>query len=174
MRVKKTSGEILFREAQYFRQTWLWVLLISSGLVPLLLVIVLSMDTKSQETPAPVWIVPLVAGIQLINAGCFYFTKLETIITTAGIYYRWAPWFGKYRFLDKTSIRNVQVLKYPYFKYGYHRRKGFGNVHNTNGDKGFRVTLRNGKMFFLGSQKINTVTNVLDKNYADVYQYSSN
>lgn len=174
MRIKQPSGEILFRETQHFRQTWLWVLLISSGIISLLPVVVVSIDTISQETPTPVWAIPLILGIHLINLGCFYFTRLETIITTAGIYYRWAPWFGKYRFLDKTGIRDVRVLKYPYFKYGYHRRKGFGNVHNTNGNKGFRITLSNGKMFYLGSQKINTVTNVLDKNYADVYQYSSN
>ncbi|MFT3747530.1 MAG: hypothetical protein QM768_04410 [Agriterribacter sp.] len=174
MRVKQPSGEILFRETQYFRQTWIWVLLISSALISLAPVVILSITTASQQTPAPVWTIPLILGINLINLGCFYFTRLETIITTEGIYYRWIPWFSKYRFLSKISIREVKVLKYPYLKYGYHKRKGFGAVHNTGGNKGFRVALKNGKMFYLGSQKINTVTNILDKNYAEVYRYSSN
>lgn len=174
MRVKHPSGEILFREVQYFRQTWLWVVLIGASIIAVLPVVILSLSPEKQQTPVPMWTVPLILGIQAINMACFYYSRLETIITTDGILYRWAPWFGKYRLLSKTDIRDIRMLKYPYFKYGYHKRKGFGNVHNTSGSKGFRVTLNNNRMFYFGSQKINTVINVLDKNYADVYQYSSN
>lgn len=174
MRVKHPSGEILFRELQYFRQTWLWVVLIAASIIPILPIIILSYSSETQRTPIPMWSIPLILGIQLINMACFYYSRLETIITTEGIFYRWTPWFGKYRLLRKPNICDIRILKYPYFKYGYHIRKGFGNVHNTSGNKGFRVTLNNNKMFYFGSQKINTVVNILDKNYADVYQYSSN
>ncbi|MFT3948043.1 MAG: hypothetical protein QM763_13820 [Agriterribacter sp.] len=171
MRVKQPSGEILFRETQYFRQTWIWVLLICGSLTALIPVIVISISDKSNS---PLWAIPFVLAFQLINLSCFYFTRLETVISTEGIYYRWLPWFKKYRFLDKKNITEIQVLKYPYLQYGYHRKKGFGAVHNISGNKGFRITLNNKSMFYLGSQKINTVTNILDKNYAEVYRYSPN
>jgi len=172
MRVKKPSGQILFREAQQFRQTWLWVLLIFAGFASILPVLILTLTAVPQETPLPAWFIPIVLGIQVINMGCFYYTRLETVLTTEGIYYRWAPWFGKYRFLPKSSINDIRILKYPYFKFGYHKRKGFGHVHNTNGSKGFRVTLTDNKMFYLGTQKINTVASILDKDYSTVYQPS--
>lgn len=171
MRVKQPSGEILFRETQYFRQSWIWVLLICGSLTALIPVTVISISDKSGNA---VWVVALVSGIQLINLACFYYTRLETIISTDGIYYRWQPWFRKYRFLNQEDIKKIEILKYPYLQYGYHKRRGFGTVNNISGNKGFRIILTDDKMFYIGSQKISSVINVLDKNYADVYQYSSN
>lgn len=166
MRVKKPSGQILFREVQQFRQAWLWVLLIVSSMFCILPSVMLVLTALAQKTPAPVWLIPVVVSLPLINMVCFYCTRLETIITTEGIYYRWAPWFGKYRMLAKTQIRSVEVVGYPYFKFGYHKRKGYGYVHNTGGNKGFRVTMIDDKMFYFGTQKINTITNLFDKDYA--------
>lgn len=171
MRVEQPSGEILIRENQYFRQTWIWALLICGSLTGSIPIVVAAIADKAKEN---IWVAPFIIGIQIIMLASFYYTRLETIISTDGIYYRWMPWFKKYRFINKKEIKEVKVLKYPYLQYGYHTRKGFGAVHNVSGNKGFRITLGNNKMFYVGSQKINTVINVLDKHYADVYQYSSN
>lgn len=170
MRVKKPSGQILFREVQQFRQTWLWLLLVFAGLASLLPVMLLTLTSAQQETPLPQWIIPFILGIQVINMGCFYYTRLETVLTTRGIYYRWAPWFGTYRFLPKTAVREIRILKYPYFKFGYHKRKGFGYVHNIDGNKGFRITLTDNKMFYLGTQKINTADSIFNKEYSNTYR----
>ena len=170
MRVKKPSGQILFREVQEFRQTWLWLLLAFAGLASLLPAVMLIQTPTQQETPLPAWCIPLIFSIQVINMGCFYYTRFETVLTTEGIYYRWTPWFRKYRFLPKASVKEVQTLKYPYFKFGSHKRKGFGYVHHVNGNKGFRITLADNKMFYLGTQKINTVDSILNKDYSKIYR----
>ena len=172
MHVKKPSGQILFREVQQFRQTWLWLLLAFAGLASLLPAVMLMMTSSQQQTPLPGWLIPLVIGIQVIIMACFYYTRFETVLTTEGIYYRWAPWFGKYRFLPRTAVREVQILKYPYFKFGYHKRKGFGYVLHIDGDKVFRITLADNKMFYLGTQKINTIDSILNKNYSSVYRHT--
>ena len=173
MRIRKPLGQILFREVQQFRQTWLWLLLVFACLVSLLPIVDLNLTATQQETPLPQWLIPFILSIHVINMGCFYYTRLETVLTTEGIYYRWAPWLGKYRFLPKTAIREVQILKYPYFKFGYHKRKGFGYVHNTGGNKGFRITLDDNKMFYLGTQKINTIDSIFNKDYSKVYRHTT-
>lgn len=172
MRVKKPSGQVLFRETQQFRQLWLWVLLFFAGVIALLPVVILTRIPALQQTPLPVWLIPLVLSIQVINMACFYYAQLETVITTEGIYYRWSPWFKKFRFLPKNSIRHIQILKYPYLKFGYHKRKGFGYVHRVDGNKGFRITLADNKMFYVGTQKINTADSIFNKDYSNIYRHT--
>lgn len=172
MSVKKPSGQILFREVQQFRQTWLWLLLAFAALAALLPAVMLTVAPTQQQTPLPGWLIPVVLGVQVINICCFYYTRFETVLTTEGIYYRWTPWFSRYRFLPRAAVREVQILDYPYFKLGYHKRKGFGHVHHIDGNKGFRIKLTDNKMFYLGTQKINTVDSILNKDYSNVYRHT--
>ena len=147
------NKQILFSEVQRFRQGWLWVLLITSSVVSIVLFTVTMIEEKKPLQEVLLF-GSLIFFITLINIGAFYFVRFETYVTTQGINYRWWPFFQKFSTINWNDIGQAAVRNYPYFKIGYHRRKGFGNVHNVAGGKGVQLTLKNGNKIFIGSQKI--------------------
>jgi hypothetical protein len=156
-KVVKPTGKILFREVQQYRQAWLWVLLIGCSMVAILMPLMLIPAEKDMSGMNKLLMILVAVGIPLTNLAAFYFTGLETVVTNEGIFYRWRPYFRKYSVLRWSAIKEVSSRKYPYFQYGYHRRSGYGRVHNINGDKGIQLVLGNSQMIYLGSQRIDAL-----------------
>lgn len=154
MKVVKPTGKIIFREAQQFRQLWLWALLISGTVLPLILIMVFSWRDPKLSPLETIGITALAALIPGINMVVFLVTKLETVVTNEGLFYRWRPYFSKYTMLSWQEIGSITTRRYPYLKYGYHTNREFGKVHNIDGDKGIQFELMNGKRIYIGTQKL--------------------
>lgn len=163
MKVLKPTGKILFREVQQFRQVWLWAILISGALVPLGIVLAVMLQDKKTELWQKLLVITIVLGTFAINATIFYVTRLETVVTDEGVFYRWWPFMKKYRMLGWQEITTTTVRKYPYFKYGYHITREYGKVHNTDGNKGIQFVLSNGKKVYIGTQKLNVLQYTLEQ-----------
>lgn len=163
MKVLKPSGKILFREVQQFRQMWLWAILISATLIPLILVAVLAPRDKSISTVEMAGVIAVLSGTFLLNVVVFYITKLETIVTDDGVFYRWWPFVKRYSMLPWKDIATVIVKKYPYLQYGYHFSKEFGKVHNIDGNRGIQFYLIDGKKVFIGTQKLTALQHTLEQ-----------
>ncbi|WP_315821938.1 hypothetical protein [Paraflavitalea speifideaquila] len=153
----------MFREAQQFRQTWLWALIISGTLIPVVLVSVLLSQDKNVSLFETIGVIALVASISGINMVALYITKLETIVTDAGVYFRWRPYLRKYNMLPWEQIAMMTVKKYPYLKYGYSNNKDYGKVHNIDGKRGILFELVDGKRVFLGTQKLKALQYTLEQ-----------
>ena len=154
MKVLKPSGKILFRETQQFRQLWILAVLFCSTMIPLALVAILAPKDKSISTTEMVVVIAVLSGTFIISVVFFYITKLETMVTDDGIFYRWWPFVKKYRMLPWKDIATVAVKKYPYLQYGYHITRDFGKVNTVNGNRGIQFELIDGKKVYIGTQKL--------------------
>lgn len=163
MKVIKPLGKILFREEQQFRQIWLWAIIILSTVPALIITSVTLPQDKKMSVGGMIAVISIVAVAALFNLAMLYFTKLETIISDAGVYYRWRPFRKKYTALDWKEITALTVKKYPYLKYGYHRRPGYGKVNNVNGNMGVLFELTDGKRVYIGTQKLNSLQYTLEQ-----------
>lgn len=154
MRVPQPTGKVLFKEAQQFRQLWLWAILLSGSLVPIVLIAVLLPQDKNITASELMLTIALITGISAINILAFYVTKLETVVTDEGVFYRWRPYRRQFTQLPWSQIDQVTVRKYPYLKYGYHSNRDFGKVHTIDGNRGVQFELIDGKRIYIGTQKL--------------------
>jgi hypothetical protein len=152
MKAEKPFGKILFNEEQSFRQTWLWLLLAGSFVMPLVLTAVLSM--QDQKTPVPVMAYVVILLFGIINLTGFYVARFETVVTDEAVFYRWMPFVRKYTVINQADIKSIVFKKFPYLHYGYHRSFKFGKAHNVNGNKGALFELVNNKRIYVGSQRL--------------------
>jgi len=162
MKVKKPTGKILFKETQQFRQAWLWAIIISGSLIPLVLVSVLLPQDKNITWKEASLTIALIAGISCINIAAFYLTKLETVVTEDGLFYRWRPYRKRYSQVSWEQIATITVKKYPYLKYGYHSNRDFGKVHTIDGNRGILFELVGGKRVYIGTQKLPALQHTLE------------
>ena len=163
MNRRKFTGIAEFKEVQYFRQWWLWALMIFSMVTVVLLFLVLGLKELQQGKPEMLKALVVVAGLPLLNILAFYYACLETRITDEGIYYRWRPFFRKFSFISWSQVEEASIRKYSFMKFGCSWQKGYGKVHNVDGDKGIQLRLTNGKMIFIGSQRIAAVETAISK-----------
>lgn len=164
-----TNGKILFEETQLFRVKWLWILIILCIVSSAAITVGLALSEKEKPHEAIIALA-IVVPVEVIILYLFYITKLETTITSEGIYYRWRPFQRKGWFIPKVDIETAVLRDGPPLSYGYHWVPGYGWVNNTGPGKGIQLNLRNGKKIFLGTQipaplqtALEKITTVLQK-----------
>jgi hypothetical protein len=157
-----TNGKILFEEAQLFRVKWLWILIILCVVSSTAITVGVAVLEKEKPREAMVALA-LVVPLEAIILYLFYITKLETAITSEGIYYRWTPFQRKGRFIPKGEIETAELRDGPVMSYGCHWIPGYGRVNNTGPGKGIQFKLRNGKKIFLGTQIPASLQTALEK-----------
>lgn len=163
MKATQPTGKTLFRETQQFRQLWLWALLISSAALPLVLTSVFAWRDPKLSALESIGIMAIGVLVPGINLIIFRVTKLETVVTDEGLFYRWRPYFSKYTMLHWQEIDAVTIRRYPYLKYGYHTNREYGKVHNIDGNKGVQFELVNGKRLYIGTQKLTALQHALEQ-----------
>jgi hypothetical protein len=96
----------------------------------------------------------------------FIYSKLEVIIDTEAIYYRYPPFVNKEKKLTKNDIKEAFVRQYqPIWEYGgwgYRVRPG-SKALNVAGDQGLQLVLSNGKKLLLGTQRPSELTFAVKK-----------
>lgn len=158
----KLKGNILFKEEQYFRVKWIWWIIAISMLSCIGITIGVAIADKKSGNEA--WIaVAIVIPLEAIIAWMMYITKLQTVLTTEGLYYKWGPLQRSFRFIAVNEVEEVEMRKGPSMSYGSHWVPGYGRVHNVGPGKGFQFTLKKGKRIFIGTQKITAFENAVDK-----------
>ena len=157
-----TNGKILFEEAQLFRVKWLWILIVLCIVSSTGITVGLAILEKEKPHEAIVALA-IVVPIEAIILYLFYITKLETAITSEGIYYRWRPFQRKGWFIPKVDIETAVLRDGPALSYGHHWIPGYGWVNNTGPGKGIQLKLRNGKKIFLGTQIPTPLQTALEK-----------
>ena len=128
---KKTiSGNILYREAQQYRQTWIWLLFITGVLVQLV-ILFQNRDEISNSVSYNQFLFSVIAVLLFSAIGglILYHLELEIIISEDGIFYRWKPFMGNYVFRPVNSIVAVRVIPFPWFRNTRGRHLGHGSIH---------------------------------------------
>jgi hypothetical protein len=157
-----TNGKILFEEAQWFRVRWLWVLIIVCSISAMGIVIGIALTQKEEAEES--WLaLAFMVPFEAIILYFLYITKLETTITSEGIYYRWWPFQRKGWFIARQEIETVEMRNGPPLCYGLHWVPGYGWVHNTGPGKGIQLGLHRGRKIFLGTQTPASLQTALEK-----------
>ncbi|WP_037373520.1 hypothetical protein [Salinimicrobium xinjiangense] len=124
-----------FREVQKFTQWWLWLLLLSLG-------IILIYNQAAN----------LGALILVVISLLFLSLRLITEVDKKGIKFHYFPFLKRaYKWQE---IASAQVVDYGFAGgWGIRLYTPYGTIYNVKGSKGLAVELKNGKKFCLGTQK---------------------
>jgi hypothetical protein len=159
----------LFLEKQSFRQIWLWILLITIDLIHFV-TICTPYFTQSVNGIARTDLGETVfsAAILIFTTVLFYLMRLETVIKSDGIYYRFFPFQIKLKKISWEEISQAYIRKYnPIMEYGgWGIRNGFlrsGKAYNVSGNEGLQMIYTSNKRFLLGTKKANEIKSVLSQ-----------
>jgi hypothetical protein len=106
MKTNIPLSEILFTETQRFRQWWLWLLLVIMLLcISVLCFIMLKGGVNVVSTTFSI----LILGYAVGQIVLFLLFRLDTFITSDGIYVRFPPLRRNYRFFGWNKISKAEV-----------------------------------------------------------------
>lgn len=151
-KVDDISGALLFEETVGLPR-WIITFLIVSGAFVVLVTAVLGFALQADKTE-PLIALLIVVPLQLVIILFYRRMKLEKIVTTNGLYYRWKGLHKKYRYIDKDEIQELEVKKGPVLKYGPGWTFGYGRYHSVNDKKGLQLYLAGDKRIFFGAENL--------------------
>ena len=152
----------LFSESQRFRQSWMWLLIITiNGLVSYKLYKQILQQTLNINTIFPI-------GIMLLVTFLLISLRLDTLIKEDGIYVRFFPFHLKYKHYNWNNIKQLYVRKYnPISEYGgwgiRYGLFGKGMAYNVSGNMGLQIVFNNDKKLLIGTKKPEELKYTLNK-----------
>ena len=155
----------LFKENQYFRQWWLWIIFLMVFSVFLIGIYQqkirgVPFGDKPMSDSGLILATLLYALVMLV----FYRMGITTLIDEKGIYIRFFPFHLKYKFFEWNEIEKAYIRTYqPIREYGGWGLKGgsMGLAYNVSGDKGLQLELKNGKKILIGTQQPEALQKIL-------------
>ncbi len=155
----------VFTETQKFDQLWLWLLLIPSGLLPVVifgagLYVQLVKGQSFGNNPmsdqglilAFILTLLLCLGLLLL----FALTRLQTRVDKNSIELRFFPLLRKKRIISWNEVERFEVVKYnpvrDYGGWGLRFGKG-GKAYNVRGDHGLKLWFYNGRHLLIGTSQ---------------------
>lgn len=97
----------------------------------------------------------VILPLEILMLYLFYKIRLDTVVTMEGVYYRWVPFFRRYRFVERNIIEVASVDDSPVFNHQW--------VHMMKPGKGIHFHLMNDKQIFIGSANIGSFKIAVDK-----------
>jgi hypothetical protein len=156
--ISNHRADLLYREVQYFRQPWVWAIVLAvAGLSIFAMVKQLILGESFGSNPSSdvvVLIIGIVFGLGFPIS--FYRAKLTTEVVREGIHYRFFPFHLSTQKIPLVGVKTCEVITYsPLRDYGgWGIRFGSkGKAYNVSGNRGVRLELSNGKRILFGSQK---------------------
>jgi hypothetical protein len=159
---------LVYREVQRFRQPVLWIFLAGISLLMwYMLVQQIVLGIPFGNNPAPDWmLILLVAAFGVGFPAFFAAFALEVLVTKEALRFRFYPARLAYRTVPLSEIASAHAETYhPLREFGgWGWRFGLRAVAYTiSGNRGVRVTLKNGKVFLLGSQHADELERALQR-----------
>ncbi|MDY0410568.1 DUF6141 family protein [Virgibacillus soli] len=156
------QDDVIFREIQYFRQVWLWILvLLLAGLMWYITIKQIIFKDPMGDNPAP----DMLLIILWLAFGIFFpvfilrMCKLIIEVRTDGIYIRFSPFHTHYRsFLYKDIISYKPVVYNSLKRFG-----GWGIRFNAKGEVAYNISGKQGIELQLKSNTVVVGTQRLDK-----------
>lgn len=164
-----TENEILFYEQQTFRQKFLWIfILIADSLSIFFLLDQIVFDWNYSSNLISRYDVFPIIGTMLFVTVFFLILRLEMIVSTTGISYRFFPIHHKFRYIDKSEMIKITVRKYKTLhkesnggiRIGFY---GKGKAFNISGDSGLQIELKDGESLLIGSKEGDKLKEALKK-----------
>jgi len=150
LKAYEPSGKVLFEEVQKYPRWVSWVVRIS--MLVTVLGLLLGLITEREKTDLVISLV-IVVPIAVFTLYLTSNMRLEKVVTSNGLYFRWKPWQKKFRVIAQEDIGSFDVRKFPYLSYGFGWFPGYGCYHNVSRGEGLQIYLRNGRKFFFGTRE---------------------
>ena len=155
--VSRHGKGVLFREAQFFRQIWIWIIVLAVSMSTYYVAVQqVVFGIPMGNNPAPDNVL-LVLGVVfgVIFPLFFYTMNLTTEVRGDGVYIRFFPFHRDFRRIPFKKIKKYSMRTYkPLREYGGWgiRRGSKGKAYNVSGNQGVQFVLRNGGKILIGSQ----------------------
>lgn len=149
--MEEISGRFLFDEKQHFPK-WLTVFMISPVMITVGVTLALGLGGES-DLGELFLVLGIIIPLQAVMYYLFRVSRLEKVVTSNGLYFRWPPLQRKYRLLEAGEIDSIEIKKAPTLQYGAKRVPGYGKAHSVSDGRGTQVYLHNGKKIFFGTAK---------------------
>ncbi|MCL6449381.1 MAG: DUF6141 family protein [Armatimonadetes bacterium] len=160
---KSLHSDVIYREVQQFRQTWLWIalfpfsLLLASlfgyGMIKQLVLGVPWGDRPMSDTELAIS-GPLTLLIAIGVPFLLYITKLITVVDPEGIQIRYFPLLR--RTIPFENLKNYRVRTYDaiseHWGWGIRWNKN-GWAYTVSGNRGVELELADGRRLLIGSQQ---------------------
>lgn len=149
--IKNDINPPFFYEKQYFRQAWILIIILLINAIWVLdFGYRIFYDIPLGDKPMPITGLIVFAVICVGLSTLLITAKLETEIRKEGIYIRFTPFHLSKKFFEWENIENYQVDEYkPLREFGgwgiRYSLSGAGTAYNVVGNKGLKLTLKNGK-----------------------------
>lgn len=147
---------MLFTEKQYFKQTWLWAIILITIPISILPII------NSSEINFVSLLICLVPTILIIVL--FLVMNLKTSINEKSIAVQFFPFIRKPKAFFWDDIQKIELKKYqPLVEYGGWGIRGLGDdkAYNIKGNIGLKLFLKNGKKVMIGTQNPKDINKVI-------------
>jgi hypothetical protein len=158
LKVFETSGHILFEEIQKYPRWVSWV--VRLAMILTILGLLLGYINEKEKTDMAIglaFVIPVAIVVIYLNSNM----RLEKIVTSNGLYYRWKPWHKKFRVIQKEDIGSFYTRTFPLVKYGFGWFPTYGWYHNAGRGEGLQLVLKNGGKFFFSTNEKNLFQNAL-------------
>jgi hypothetical protein len=149
----------IYREVQYFRQIWLWlIILFVAGLMWYNVISRVLFQRSLGSDPIPLSLLSifwLLFGVGLPLVG--FYARLITEVRADGLYIRFVPFHLSYRKIPFDDIEQANVRRYnPLREYGgwgirWHLKGG--RAYNVSGNRGVQLRLAGNRRLLIGSQR---------------------
>lgn len=158
--------KVLFEEKQYFRQKWIWLVVLFFPIFSIYGIFEQFIMHRPignhpiSDAGLTIYAILFGLGLPLL----LYYTHLKVYITQEGLYYRFFPFHFKEYCIKKEEIEKVEALTYsPLKEYGgWGIRYGFkGKAYNVSGNLGVKIHLKNDSNILFGSQNHKQMEKVL-------------
>jgi hypothetical protein len=145
------SEKVLYVETQRFRQTWIWVLLVFSMLIPCLLI---GAQLAVERDTGLVVIFVGVLALGLLPLALFALMKLVVRLEGGRLSIRFVPFLRKHYPLQDVARWEVCDFR-PLADYGgWGIRWGRGGwAYTVSGNRGVQLEFRDGRTLLVGSQR---------------------
>ena len=148
-------GDLLFREVQRFRDTWLWPALVIPALIATVYVLYVVVKVFFFEDGDGGWgknAVALGVAFYVLKGfgsliALLYAARLEIEVRTAGLFIRIAPFQRKFRHVPADELRDADVRSARLFV-----RRGW-RIYAVKGAQAVQLKTRTGHQMLLGTQE---------------------
>ncbi len=148
---------VLFREQQAFRQTWMWLLLLSAlGSLTWGVIQQVILGDPWGDNPMPDWALLLTWALMIALNWMMAVARLDVRISTERIRFRFYPFHLQHREIFWEEVEKAALKTYsPLREYGgWGIRWGRkGKAFNVAGRDGLQLELTEGRRLLLGTQK---------------------
>ncbi len=144
------SGLVLFEEGQRFRQPWLWGMVISVALLPVL--VLLPPLRRLPAHGSPQVAVAIYLGTLAFVVGTLLIMRLTVRVTPEEIEIRYVPFVDRHIAIAEIAGFEPRTYNPILAGYGIHVTP-YGWVYNVSGREGVALSLTNGKRLLIGTQR---------------------